>query len=115
MQSVRIKANPEISDAHTKYTSALNKVIEKCKENFRAGYSRRPEVSLNDKKSYGDSFSEISVQDFKSIMTSALRPLLEVYDPATVKKPVRMVGFQVDLFKYFGEFDVLFGRIKCID
>ena len=48
-------------------------------------------------------------------MTSALRLLLEVYDPATVKKPVRMVGFQVDLFKYFGEFDVLFGRIKCID
>ena len=47
-------------------------------------------------------------------MTSALRPLLEVYDPATVKKPVRMVGFQVDLFTYYGEFDVLIGRLKCI-
>ena len=41
--------------------------------------------------------------------------LPEVYDPATVKMPVRMVGFQVDLFKYFSEFDILFGRIKCID
>ena len=80
MQSGRIKANPEISDAHTKYTSALNKVIEKCKENFRAGYSRRPEVSLNDKKSYGDSFSEISVQDFRAMLETSVDAQIEYRD-----------------------------------
>ena len=69
---MRTKANPEISDAHTKYTSALNKLIEKCKENFRSGYCMRPEVNLSDKKSYGDSFSEISVQDFRAMLETSV-------------------------------------------
>ena len=69
------KANPEVSDPH-KYTSTLSKLIERCKENFRAG-AARPEVRWTDKKSVGDSFSEMGVQEFRTMLESNVDAQIE--------------------------------------